>query len=187
MIVEIDILIDRDTQIFEGPWKFPLIQPFTLQMSEEVLAARIVVTVGLSGMGNSDPFFLEISDIRDVCVLESLIGMKKTRMGRIPFIVYDLIYSVHHQFQIVKAGDLIGYNGIVIKVLDHGKIHTAFLTVNVTHICHQLFKGSGSREVTGEEVLTDDPRFFSALFSDVSLLYLFFLTGEDNPRIFIYL
>ena len=40
-------------------------------MSEEVLAARIVVTVGLSGMGDRDPFFLEITDIGEIGVLES--------------------------------------------------------------------------------------------------------------------
>ena len=136
MVVEVNVFLDHPCQFFIGLRNIEEFQTLGFEMAEEVLAARIVVAVGLPGMGYGYSMLIEIPDIGDIRILESLIGMKDALPCRIPFIVYDLTDVVHHQLQIVKAGDLIGYNGIVIEVLDHGKIHAAFLTVDVTDICH---------------------------------------------------
>ena len=68
-------------------------------MAEEVLAARIVITVGFAGMRDGDPSFIQISDVLDIGILESLIGMKDTLMRRIPFIIYCLIYIAITSFR----------------------------------------------------------------------------------------
>ena len=98
------------------------LKTLAFEMTEEVLAARIIITVGLSGMRDDNAMIIKITDKHYVCVLESLIGMKNTESCAVPVLIDHLCDGIHNQLQIIKLRDLIGYNGIVIKVLDHTEI-----------------------------------------------------------------
>jgi hypothetical protein len=50
-------------QILIGLWQVMQLKAFTLEMTEKVLAAGIVIAVRLSGMRNSNTMIIEIPDI----------------------------------------------------------------------------------------------------------------------------
>ena len=56
-------------------------------MTEEILTARIIITVSFTRMRNSNTVVIKISNISYVSILESLVRMKAAEKRLIPFVV----------------------------------------------------------------------------------------------------
>jgi len=65
-------------------------------MTEEILTARIIITVSFTRMRNSNTVVIKISNISYVSILESLVRMKATEKRPVPIIIDYLHHIIHN-------------------------------------------------------------------------------------------